>query len=160
MSAGMREELIDSLVYMSGAKSPVDIDATVVLLLAIFFFLMWYLNRTLFQPYLAMSDARHERIEGARAAGQDMKVEADRVLTDYESKLTEVRQAASGVRGEMKQAGKTREQEILQTARTEMDKIVGAAQAELDQEVTAAQADFDKRADELSSLIVAKVLGA
>lgn len=158
MSAGIRDGLVDSLVYMSGGKSPVDVDATVIALFAIFFFLMWYLNRTLFQPYLAVKDARHERIEGAREAGEEMKVEADRVLEEYQTKLTDVRQHASGLRIDMKQAAKAQEQKIIGESRAAVDQIIAKSHADLDGELELAQASLLKESAALSELIVDKVM--
>ena len=158
MSAGIRDGVVDSLVYMSGGKSPVDIDATVFFLIAIFFFLMWYLNRTLFQPYLTVKDGRHERIEGAREADKEMKVEADRVLEEYETKLTDVRQQASGVRLEIKQAAKEHEQKILGETRAEVDGIVAKAHEDLEAELSQAKASLIQQSETLSQLIVDKVL--
>lgn len=158
MSAGIRDGVVDSLVYMSGGKSPVDIDPTVIFLIAIFFFLMWYLNRTLFQPYLEVKDARHERIEGAREAGKEMKVEADRVLEEYQTKLTNVRQQASSVRLDMKQAAKEQEQKILGETRAEVDGIIAKAHADLDAELDQAKTSLLEESKALSELIVDKVL--
>ena len=160
MSAGVRADLIDSLIFGSGGKSPVDIDLSLLALLAIFFFLMWYLKRTVFEPYLALTDARYERIGGASEAGKEMKVEADQILEDYQNRITATRQEAAAVRVQIRQDAKDKEQEILAQTRSEVEKILAQATAELDTELGKAQAEFAKEAKTLSELISERVLAS
>ncbi len=158
MSAGVRAELIDSLIFGAGGKSPVDIDPSLLVLLAIFFFLMWYLKRTVFEPYLALTDARYERIGGASEAGKEMKVEADRILEEYQDKMTATRQEAAAVRVQIRQDAKDKEQEMLAQTRTDVEKILNEATADLEAELGKAQAEFAKEAKALSELISERVL--
>ncbi len=151
-------ELLDSLALGAGGGSPVDLDATLFIMLGIFLGLLWYLNRTLFQPYLAMSDARIERTDNARISAKEMQERSEEVLERYERQLTGARKAASETRTDARKSAKDHEAEILAAARTEINLTVGRARDELQAEVDAAAEEMKKQSEELSALIVERVL--
>ena len=159
-STSFRADLVElhQLLASGSSGSPIDLDATFFMMLGIFPSMFWYLNRTLFQPYFTMQDARIERTDNARVSARDMQGRAEEVLERYESQMVEARTTASEARAAVRKSAKEREVEILTAARTEISLIMGRARDELDAEVDAAASEFQKQSDDLSNLIAERVL--
>ncbi|MCA9566096.1 MAG: ATP synthase F0 subunit B, partial [Myxococcales bacterium] len=157
MSEGGSTVLFDGLRAASSGNA-VDVDLTVFVLVALFLFLMWHLNRALFQPYLSMKEERFSRIQGAKAQAKDMAEQAQKTLDDYEEKLTDARQEAVAVRTDLRKSAKETEAEILADARRELDEVMSKSRAEIDAAVDEAEAGLHREAENLSELIVTKVM--
>ena len=120
MTTGVTDELIASLAKAAG--SPVDFDATVFVLIALFLVLMLYYNHVLFRPYLKIRDIRYERIQGAKQAARETEERAVEVFDEYEQNLSEAVDEGNAERKRIKDVAKQEEREIL-TGRSQSHRV-------------------------------------
>lgn len=156
-TASIAQSVRESMVYGSSG-GPVDVDATTLVMMALFLFLMVYFNRTLFQPYIATREQRGKRIQGAKKEAKEMKEEADAVFGRYERELGQALRQGAGERTKVREAAKAESAEILAEARTEIEGEMKVARTELEAQISKAAEASRKRAEVLADVIVEKVL--
>ena len=84
------------LIAQEEAPPPlIDVDGTVFVQFALFVLMLIVLSRVLFRPYLAMRDARHKGIEGAREEASAMQDRALKTGADYDARLTKARRKST-----------------------------------------------------------------
>src|SRR5437660_12226937 len=87
------------LIAQEEAPPPlIDVDGTVFVQFALFVLMLIVLSRLVFRPYLAMRDARHKGIEGAREEAASMQQRARDTNADYDAKLNKARLGGAGER--------------------------------------------------------------
>ena len=149
-------DIIDSLRLASG--SAISVDATALLLVALFLGLMIYLNRALFQPYLRIITLRSERIEGVTAAAEATRHRAEEIHSRYQSQIDRARSEALEQKVAIRQSAKESQQEMTGEARADTEEILCRTRSDLKQELERAKGELENQAVALSSVIVAKIL--
>lgn len=137
----------------------VDIDGTFFIQGGIYIALILLLNPLLFKPWLAAQARRTEAIDGALAKAKDLKVEADRLGTDYDGKLTDARDRAFTLRSKLRREAEAAQAEELAKTRDAAGEELDAARARIAEEAKAARGALEGRVDELATQITTKVLG-
>ena len=94
-----------------------EINATVLLQLALFLILMVMLSQFLFRPLLQLFDARERRIDGAQEEAKQYRENADEKAAIIEERVHQARQEARETLNDFKNRAKVREDEILGAAR-------------------------------------------
>lgn len=109
----------------------VSIDATFLIQLINFLFLMFVLNKIFFQPILKIQAERQTAIEGAQKTTQSKIAELKQMRDDYQHKLEQSRQEAYDLVSEqINQANQVREAQ-LQEVQSEIDARLNQAKEQL-----------------------------
>lgn len=129
------------------------------ILVAIFFVLIFPLNKVLIQPLLASLEEREKRIDGARRNAEEVAAKADEILQRYESEIQAARiradenhkSALSAARGEMMQ--------VTAEARRFAEDELERARTEVSRALTGARSELQGHASRLAEDAAAKILG-
>jgi F-type H+-transporting ATPase subunit b len=148
------------LEVASGSEHPlIDLDNTLFVQALVFAIMAFLASRWLFKPYLKMREERDEGIEGAREEAERLNAEAEAQLADYNGKLADARERASGEQRKVRAEAAAREQELIDATRSESLGAIEEAKTKLDQEVDAARNELMPKADLLARDMVSKLLG-
>ena len=136
-----------------------EINATVLLQLALFLILMVMLSQFLFRPLLQLFDARERRIDGAQEEAKQYRENADEKAAIIEERVHQARQEARETLNDFKNRAKAREEEILGAARDVNQGRLTEARTALEQQVSSAKAMLNEDAKALAQDMAAKALG-
>ncbi|HEX8951964.1 MAG TPA: ATP synthase F0 subunit B, partial [Polyangia bacterium] len=117
------------------------------------------LSRVLFKPYLAMRDARHKGIEGAREEAASMQERAQKTNADYDARLTKARLRGAEERARLRGEGAIYERQVLGAARDESQKVLDAARTRIGADAGSARDQLAAESTALAKQIVKKILG-
>lgn len=137
--------------------TPLDVKM-ILLGTVVFFFFLKLLEKTLFAPYMKLSDARDASTSGAAEAASKLNKDAEMAQSKYEEQVALARKAAM-----------TDKATLIGKARAEADRIIQAAEGEAEEAIRSAKLEgasyLDKnrpaiqgQANELSTLIVSRIL--
>src|SRR5690349_1738671 len=95
-----------------GGAVNVDLDASLVIQIAVFVVLLVVLKPLLFDPMLKLFEEREKRIEGTRHAASKEDQRSAQALAKYEGILAKAREAGNAERDQLRSSGQKREAEI------------------------------------------------
>ena len=136
-----------------------EINATLLLQLAMFLLLMVLLSQFLFQPLLALFEARERRIDGAQDEAKQYREDADAKAAIIADRMLQARQEARASLGGYKDKAKERELAILEAARQASQAKLEEARGVLAQQVQVAQTQLHEDAKTLAKEMASKALG-
>jgi F-type H+-transporting ATPase subunit b len=140
------------------AMSMVDVDGTAAVSGAVFIAVALVLNAILIQPYLRIVHERAALTTGAQDAADDTAARAEKLMSEYQSKLAEARADANVIRDSLRTDGKVDESRIVAAAREQAQAALASKREVIERDVSAAKAEVDERSNALSQAIVARVL--
>jgi F-type H+-transporting ATPase subunit b len=143
---------------MSGGVT-LDFDNTVILQAALFTALLLILKPLLFDPMLRVFALREERTDGARATARELQERAGDLLGQYERELARVSQVAAEERDKLRAETARLEAEIMREGREATAKIVEQGRKRIEAEVNAIRFQLGREAEQVSEMIVSRVLG-
>ncbi|HWA71818.1 MAG TPA: ATP synthase F0 subunit B [Polyangiaceae bacterium] len=149
---------VTGLVAMSGGVT-LDFDNTVILQAALFTALLLILKPLLFDPMLRIFALREERTDGARATARELQERAGDLLGQYERELARVSQVAAEERDKLRAETARLEAEIMREGREATAKIVEQGRKRIEAEVNAIRFQLGREAEQVSEMIVSRVLG-
>ena len=120
-------------VMLSGG-SVIDLDGTVFVQMVIFFIVFFVLRSLVFQPVLALFDAREQAIMGEKEKARVMESRADAKLDKYESEMRRLRDIANQERDKLRAEGQKLARDIAESARGESDKLLADSRTKLEAE--------------------------
>ncbi|MBX7193714.1 MAG: ATP synthase F0 subunit B [Sandaracinaceae bacterium] len=144
-------------LLLSGAI--IDLDATFLLQLAIFFALFGILYAFLFKPLLAVFDEREKAIDGAKDTARDLEASADEKFKKFETEMKKVKVEANAERDRIHQDGLALERELLTKSRAEADRILREAEADLASRAAEVRNEMKTTVPALAADIAEKLLG-
>jgi F-type H+-transporting ATPase subunit b len=147
------------IAHEEGPPPLIDVDGTLFVQFAFFVIMVIVLSRVLFRPYLAMRDARHKGIEGAREEAAAMQDRAQKTGADYDARLTKARLRGAEERARLRGEGAIHERQVLGEARDESQKVLDAARAKIAADAGAAREKLAVESTTLARQIVKKILG-
>lgn len=145
-------------VVLSGGGSPIDLDGTFFLQMAIFFAAFFILKSLVFGPVMKVMDARTEAVDGAREDAARMNAEIAEKKADFESKLRAVKQEQGRERELQRAEAQKLARELTDKARTESARTLSAAKARLDSEAASTRETAKQQVPALAKEIAAKLL--
>src|SRR5690349_8997958 len=96
-----------------GGGVNVDLDASLVVQIALFVILLVCLKPLLFDPMLKLFEEREKRIEGTRREASKEDERSAKALAKYEAILAKARDAGAAERDGIRAEGTKREAEIM-----------------------------------------------
>lgn len=133
-------------------------DASLLVIMGIFWTLYWVLRICVFKPLLAILEDRRLTIDSARAAHESALAEADAKIDAERSRLTAARVAAAQLRDRLRKEGESERQRVLAETKAQTEAEVGRAQAELEATVVRERGELEGRAKMLADRMVEKLL--
>lgn len=150
---------VATLLIAESSPPLIDIDGTLFVQFALFVIMLIVLSRVLFKPYLAMRDARHKGIEGAREEAASMQERAQKTNADYDARLTKARLRGAEERARLRGEGAIYERQVLGAARDESQKVLDAARTRIGADAGSARDQLAAESTALAKQIVKKILG-
>jgi len=146
-------------LLLAGGGSPIDLDASIFVQMAIFFAAFFILKGLVFGPVMKLFDAREAAMGGSRQQAQSMEKEADDKREHLESELRRVRSEASQDRERLRNEAQKLARELTDKARRENAATLASAKAQLDLEARDAHARADAEIPVIAGEIVERLLG-
>jgi F-type H+-transporting ATPase subunit b len=137
----------------------IDLDSTIFLQLGVFVIIGLLLTRYLFRPYLEVSRARAEGIEGARAEARRMEEEAQAKMAEYAQAFNAAKSKANVERAKLQAEAVERERAIVEAARKTNAEAIERARAQIVADAEVARAELQPRARDIARDIAKKILG-
>lgn len=123
--------------------------------LIILFLLM---KKFLFKPVKDILEKRKKEIDEMYESADSSKTEAERLLSEYEEKLSGVKEEADGILKTAKSRAEQKEEEILENARNDAAKIIARAERETEIEKSKAKAELLEEISSLATSMASKIL--
>jgi F-type H+-transporting ATPase subunit b len=140
------------------AASPVDLDATIILQIVIFFVLLFLLTFLLYRPMMNVLEARVTKTEGRRAESQKLLEETETIDKKYKAKLNEHRKEAEKFTAEMRQKVRQDENEILEKAKGESATMLEEARAQLKKMEGTLRDELEPQVEQMALSLASKIL--
>jgi F-type H+-transporting ATPase subunit b len=137
----------------------IDIDGTLLLQFVLFLLMLIVLSRFLFKPYLRIRDERAKGIEGAKHEAHDMEHRADKIVADYDARLTRTKQRGAEERARLRSEAAAFERQVLGAARDEGHRALEEARTRIGKEAQSAKARLEADAGALAKQMAKKILG-
>ncbi len=141
------------------AESPIDLDASFFVQLAIFFTAFFILRSLVFRPVMGLFDAREQAMEGSRKQAEQMEREAEQTRASFEAELRRVRQQANEDRDKLRGQAQQLARELTEKARSEHSAMIVSAKVRLDREAGEARTNTQAELPQLARQIAEKLLG-
>lgn len=148
--------LLTSTLLSGG--SMIDLDATLVVQMGLFFVALLVLHTLIFKPLLKVFEAREEAIDGAKDAAKQFEAEAAGAGNEFEEKMRDIRLKAGVERDRLRGEGAKLEASILLSVQTETQKQLTDADAQLESEAKKLRAELQAQVPVLARTIAGKLL--
>jgi F-type H+-transporting ATPase subunit b len=139
--------------------SPIDVDASIVIQMAILAIAFFILRSLVFKPVMGLFDAREAAMEGSRKAATEMDKDADAIRDRFESELKRVRAAGNDQRDQARTQTQKLARELTEASRKENAATVASAKARLDGEAKQARDKAKAEVAGLAKQIAERLLG-
>jgi F-type H+-transporting ATPase subunit b len=136
----------------------IDIDLTFVIQSILFIFVLAFLWLVIIRDFLKVVDQRAERVEGSNEDAQEFGERADRVFSEYEEKLGQMRHEANEVRDGLKAEGQSQFDAQLDDANSVVEEKLAAGRLRISGQVAEAHTELENRSKTLAKLIADKIL--
>lgn len=137
----------------------VDLDFSYFVMLGLFLFLYYMLQKGLLGGLLDMFEKRHGLTDGAREAAASAVKRAETRISEYEARVGETRREASVEQKRLRTEALTAQQELLTKVRGETDAQVSAGVDELNASAKASEGELTSQAEKLGQQMAARILG-
>lgn len=134
-------------------------DHTFLIQIVLFFVLWIGLKKLLFDPVMALLEAREARTTGAKAAAAQTRSATEMSAAEYEHKMQEARQQASRDAAVVRTATAAEEQRLLETAREEATRHLAVLRENLARQADAARPALDGEVQQLATRMVERIAG-
>ena len=138
--------------------SVLDIDATMLIQMAIFFVAFFVLKRILFKPVMTVLEERRQRTSKMRDEAEKLRAEASGNLAECDRRLAEVRAEANSEKQKMKIAAWDAEQKMLEKVSREASELVEKSKQELKKDTQNLKQELSREIDTYAYAIASKVL--
>ncbi len=153
--------LCASPVWASGDGGGVtlDLDNSLFIQLAIFIAVYLVLKRLVFVPYLASLDARAAKTTDAAADAKAIKARAEALQARYKTGTVDAAARAQAERQALRVDGMAQKEAAIAQAREKTNAEGQQARADIESQIGTARAALLGQVDDLSQLVVEKVMG-
>ncbi|MCC6877595.1 MAG: ATP synthase F0 subunit B [Sandaracinaceae bacterium] len=140
--------------------SPIlDVDASLLVYLAVFGVLFFLLRALVFRPMMELFDERERATVGAREEARALERESEAKVASFEAQLGKVRTEATSERDRLRAEGSRLDRSLNEKVRKETDEMVADAEAKMDREAAKIREEIAAAAPALAREIAHKLLG-
>lgn len=136
----------------------VDLDLSILFMLALFLVFAFLLTRFITKPLMQSQSERHVSMEGAREAASSAELIAAETRLAYEAKLTEARQGAVEVRDAIRDEANAAARATVESVRAETEAQTSSASAEITAAAARARAEMKAHVDALAADLAKKLI--
>jgi|CXWL01.1.fsa_nt_gi F0F1-type ATP synthase membrane subunit b/b' len=133
-------------------------DASLLVIMGIFWITYWILRICLFKPVQAILEERRTTIDSARSVHEAALADANARIDAERARLTEARVAAAALRDRLRKEAEGERARLLAETKGLTEAEVGRAQAELAAAVDRERGELEGRAKMLADGMVEKLL--
>jgi F-type H+-transporting ATPase subunit b len=137
----------------------ISLDWTLILQFFNFFVLLFFLNKLLYRPLVAIMNERRDKIESGNLRAQEIEAEVDEKMQRYQQQLSTAKSDAAQERAALRKAGQEQETEITGEAQQKAVTRIKDIREQVGKEATEAGQVLNNEAKALAGQIAAKVLG-
>jgi F0F1-type ATP synthase membrane subunit b/b' len=116
------------------------------------------LHYLVFKPTLEIIEKRNNSTTGLKDEVEEMRVENQSMLENYQNSIAEARREAALVRESLIQKARSVEKETIEEVRADNEKTLQALRTDINQAKDAAKDDLVKQSEEIAKLISNKLL--
>ena len=140
--------------------SPIlDVDATFLIYIGLFFLLFFLLRAFVFQPMMALFEERDRAIVGAKKEARELERSAEDKLLAFEDEMAKVRSEAGTERDRLRAEGARLERNLIEKVRGEADAMIADAETQMAAEAEKVRRDIAATSPVLARQIAEKLLG-
>lgn len=144
---------------MSNPDFWIELAIQISIMLLIFLVNLFAMATLVFKPTLRILKERHKRFSGMRKEAEYFIEQFETKLGEYNGLMEEAKHIARLAREDILKKAEAEKQEILTVARKAAEAQITEARKQLNSDVENARANLKHNVEELSSQMVAKILG-
>ena len=137
----------------------INIDSSLLIQVCLFIFLMFFLNKIFFKPFLRFLEERQEKIQGDERKAVKLQEEAEQYRLQFEEGLHKGQVQALDEKGRIQEAGTQESKRVIDTAQQEVAGEMPKIKAQIAQESKQALAELERHQGAMAKEIVEKILG-
>lgn len=141
------------------ASLTLDLDFTLILVLALVIVPFLILNGMIFKPFLELFEARHERVEGAIERANQKLDEAEAKAKAFEAKIRIAQRQGLEARDKIRAAAQKTVNERIEAERVKVNEKVGKALVEVGTARDSALATVRGESARLAEVTATKLIG-
>jgi F-type H+-transporting ATPase subunit b len=127
--------------------------------IANFLFMLWFLNRFIFKPILKAVDERESKFKGLDSDGKSLLARGEAALAGYEKKLTALRHESAEVTATARKEAQDASLKIIDDAKGSFKQAVDKARADIAKDAQTAGDAIKKEVALFAGLIATKIIG-
>lgn len=147
------------LSFSSEGAVTVDMDASLLVPMALFVVLLFVLKPTLFDPMMRLFEEREKRIDGTRREASKEDERSAKALAKYEAILAKAREAGGAEREKLRSEAAKKEAALSAEVRDATTATLEGGRASIAAEAKAAREKLHAEAKGLGRDIASRVLG-
>lgn len=133
-----------------------EINATLVVQMAVFLLLFAFVTPVLFRPLMRLFDERDQRIEGARRQAGDLQKQVHQKIEEVELQVKDAQRNAKQTLEQLKAQASNMQREILDQARGKANEELQKARIELQNSTQKVRDELKGETTELADMVVRK----
>jgi len=137
----------------------IGLNATLIIQVVNFLFLMWALNRLLFKPILNNLKEREERVNRPRKSAEALSLRTKGVQEEYEQTIGQAQAEAFSGKEKERMDGLEKAGVVVKRALSEAERGLAETREVIKQEAERAREEFGGLSEEISREICHKILG-
>lgn len=137
----------------------ISLDFTVVIQIINFLVIVFVAKKMIYEPMLSNIENRDNKISRLVSASDSLKSEIATSKKEYEEKLQKVRAEVAEYQKNIREQTLKEAAEKLSKVKEEVTSEIASARSELEKAVVTARASLEKEAEQLSQVIIEKIIG-
>lgn len=137
----------------------IDLDHSFFIQLALVLILMAILNKLIFQPFLKSIELREGKTVDTRQKAAELSAQAEALKADYRARLSTARSDAAAQRQSVRVDANAKKDALVGDARDSAAQTLTGARDRANEQVGEARQQLLGEVDDLSRMVVEKVLG-
>ena len=137
----------------------INIDSSLLIQVCLFIFLMFFLNKIFFKPFLRFLEERQEKIQGDERKAAKLQEEAEQYRLQFEEGMSKGQLQALDEKGRIQETGAQESKRVIDTAQQEVAGEMPKIKAQIAQESKQALTELEDQQGVMAKEIVEKILG-
>lgn len=137
----------------------ISLDFTVVIQIINFLVIVFVAKKMIYEPMLSNIENRDNKISKLISASDSLKSEIATSKKEYEEKLQKVRAEVAEYQKNIREQTLKETAEKVSKVKEEVTSGIASARSELEKAVVTARASLEKDAEQLSQVIIEKIIG-
>lgn len=137
----------------------ISLDFTVVIQVINFLVIVFVAKKMIYEPMLSNIENRDNKISKLISASDSLKSEIATSKKEYEEKLQKVRAEVAEYQKNIREQTLKETAEKVSKVKEEVTSGIASARSELEKAVVTARASLEKDAEQLSQVIIEKIIG-